>query len=138
METDNLYKSFINEKAIEELQYNMLQYKTRLLYVKVEQDFYNMLINAPIFKPRVINLYERLEQFRRGIKQTEILVSALLIEVNSHINKISSKMESEDLVGDGFFLKEHEELEHRIYDFLMKSIESKSQLFQYIQSVLLC
>ena len=137
METENLYKSFNNDKTIEELQYHMLQYKTRLQNVKAEQEFYSVLINAPIFKPYVINLFERLEQFKMGIKKTEKVASDLLNEVSSHTNKISNKIECEDVACDSFFIKTHEVLERKIYDFLTKTTASKSQLFQYIQSVLL-
>ncbi len=131
------YKSFNKDKTIEALEYDMLQYSERLLHIKAEQDFYSTLVNAPIFKPRTANLFEKLEQFKRQIQQTKTLSSGLLNEISTHINKINNKTEWKDLGYRNSLVTGHDVLEHKIHDFFVKTADSKSQLLQYIQSVLL-
>jgi hypothetical protein len=50
MKTKNNYKSFNEKKSIEELKYNMLQYKTKIEEVIIEYTFYKNLIGASIYK----------------------------------------------------------------------------------------
>jgi hypothetical protein len=55
METKIEYKSFNSDKAIEKLQYNLLQKRETLRNLIIEQTFYKNLLNAQIYKPQKIN-----------------------------------------------------------------------------------
>ena len=116
--------------------YNMLQYKARLQGIKIEQEFFKFLVEASIFRPKIINLFERLEQYKSGIHQTGKKTINLLNEVDSHINKITNKIECDNLACDDFFIKIHEALEHNIFNFFVESEGSKVEIFQYLQSVI--
>jgi hypothetical protein len=137
METTNLYKSFNDTKTTEELQYNMQHLKIRLQEIIVDQKFYNVLLNASIFKPKVIGLFERLRDFKEVVQQTKKTASDLLIKADAHMDKISIKIECEDLACDNYFIKTHDELEMEIHEFLTKTASSKSRLNQYIQDIIL-
>ena len=136
METQNTYRSFNDEKTIEELQYNMLQYKTTLESFKTEYSFYKHLLKSQIFRSNVINLFEYLERFKKTIAHHETSTANLIIEISSHNNQITKKIECDDLVCDTYFVKEYDILEHKIHVFLMKYSNFKSQMLPYLQSVI--
>jgi hypothetical protein len=79
METKNIFKSFNEKKSIEELKYNMLQFKTKIEEELIEYKFYENLIEASIYKTNAINLFENLELFKKEINATENEASDLLI-----------------------------------------------------------
>ena len=136
MERINNYKSFNENKSVEELKYNMLQFKTRLEEIIIENNFYNHLLQASIYKENTINLFEKIAKFKGSLDKNEKEILELLTEINSHSNSITNKIECDDLFCDNFFIKTHDDLEVKIYNFFMKSTAFKIQLFQYLESVL--
>lgn len=136
METIHSYKSFNEKKSIEELKYNMLQYRIRLEEIILENNFYKNLLVASIYKSNTINLFENLEQFKRNLNKIETAVSELVPEINSHSHSITNKTECDDLFCDNFFIKTHDDLEEKIYQFFLKSRAFKRQMLQYLESVL--
>jgi hypothetical protein len=130
------YNSFNENKSIEELLHNMLQFKKRLEEVIIEYKFYKNLLEASIYKLNAINLFERLEEFKKDINTTEKEALELLQEIKSYSNLITNKIECEDLVCDNFFIKIHDELENKIYELFIKNTNLKLKCFQYLESVL--
>ncbi|PQJ68830.1 hypothetical protein [Polaribacter butkevichii] len=136
MEANKSYKSFNENKSIEELKYNMLQYTIRIEEELIEYKFYQNLIEASTFKGNSMNLFENLEMFKKDIKTTEKEAFALLDEIKLHSNSISNKIECDDLSCDNFFINKHNELEEKTYNFFRKCKAFKIQMFQYLESVL--
>ena len=93
METQNLYQSFNADKTIEELQYNLLQYKRTLESYIIEYSFFKYLLKSSIFKPNAINLFESLEQFKKDIMNLETATTDLITKINSNRNQITKKIE---------------------------------------------
>lgn len=135
METKNIFKSFNENKSIEELKYNMLQFKTRLEELIIECKFFKNLIEASIYKSNSINLFENLEKFKKDMKCLEKETLELLKDINSHSNSITNKIECEDLVCDNFFIGSHDRLEEKIHKLFIKSMNLKFKWFQYLESV---
>ncbi len=136
MEVKNSYKSFNANKSIEELQYNMLQFKIRIEELIIEYKFYKTLFKASIYKSNAINVFENFEQFKRNIYSAEKEAKELVPVINLHSNSITNKIECEDLFCDNFFIKNHDELEERIHQFFNNSTSFKTQMLQYLESVL--
>jgi hypothetical protein len=136
METKNIYKSFNDNKSIEELKYKLLQYNTRVEEEIIEYKFYQNLIEASIYKSNAINLFENLEMFKKEINATENEASELLKEIKLNSNSITNKIECEDLFCDNFFIKSYDELEEKTHSFFIKCTNFKIQMFQYLESVL--
>lgn len=136
METQNTYISFNAEKTIEELQYKMLQYNTTLESFVVEYSFYMHLLKSEAFRPNVINLFEYLERFKKTLAHLETSTKSLIIEISSHNNQITKKIECEDLICDNYFIKEYDALENKIHNFLIEYSNFKSQMLPYLQSVI--
>ncbi|ARV15843.1 hypothetical protein [Polaribacter sp. SA4-12] len=136
MEAKNSYKCFNENKSIEELKYNMLQFKTRIEEEIIEYKFYKNLLEASIYKSKTINLFENLEKYKKGINATEKEALELLKEINLHSNSITNKIECQDLFCDNFFIKGHDKLEEKTQKFFIECTSFKIQLFQYLESVL--
>ena len=136
METLPSYKSFADDKSIEELQYNILTDITSLENIRFELQFYKLLLDKPIFKAQVINLYENLAKFKNELQALNENCMDLLHELSSHANQIKKKIECEDMACDRFFIKEYNAVKHKVFSFNEKIFIFKFRLFQYIESVI--
>ncbi len=135
METHIEYKSF-NNKSIDELLYNIRQYRFKLIKLDEELRFYKFLIEANIFKPKVMNLFENLTIFDKKIDLYIIDIQIFLNELTTHINEISNKIECDNLECDAFFVEEQNKLEIKLYNFNMDVDSFKSQILQYLHSTI--
>ena len=136
MEAIEVYRSFNSNKSIEELQYNVSRHKTTIENLKFELHFYKFLLSKAIFKPHVINLYERLTKFKNEIMAMNEIGINLINELNSHAHLIRNKIECEDLACDNFFIKNHDDLELKVFSFNTEISNFKFRLFQYMESVI--
>ncbi|NEV94963.1 hypothetical protein G3567_12520 [Psychroflexus sp. YR1-1] len=136
MEANIEYISFNNDKNIDELLYNIDLYKIRLKELRDELRFCKFLIETNNFKPKVINLFETLMVYDKKIDLYIDTLESLLVDLISHYNDISNKIECDDLDCDVFFTKKQDKLEQRAFDFLTEISNFKSQLFQYLQSTI--
>lgn len=134
--TENAYKSFNESKTIDELKYNMLAYCRLLKESEIENKFLMQLLNKPIYKSNVLNLYETLEKYKRDLNEYDQVVSQLLEKVDSQIKQISGKIECEDVACDSFFLESYDGLEQRLHKTLNQNRQFKAQLFEYLESVI--
>ncbi|MFT5848180.1 MAG: hypothetical protein ACJARX_001383 [Psychroserpens sp.] len=125
-----------SNKAIDELLYNTSQFKQKLMKLDEELRFCKFLIEARIFKPRVMNLFETLMIFDKKIDLHTIRIENLLLELKSHSNKITNKIECNDLECDMFFIKTQDKLERKSHNFITDVENLKSQIFQYLKSTI--
>ena len=137
MDTKNLYKNFNEDKSIEELQYNMLLSKVRLDELKTDFQFYTHLIEASIYKPDVINLFEKLQDIKSNIDLVKKEATDLANEVHSQINLIEKKIECEDVACDTFFISNYELLQRKLHEFFTKIYSDKQHMFEYLRSVIM-
>ena len=131
------YKSFNTDKTIEELNYNLLNKRDVFRDLIIEQDFYKKLLNAPIYKSQKLNLFEILEDFKRALKNTAETTKELLNEIGMQLFQIDKKVARNDLFCDHFFIKEMDDLELKIHDFLFKISVLKTDMFEYCKDVII-
>ena len=136
MQTHIEYKSYNNKKSIEELQYNIQIYAESLQYLKEELHFLQFLINAHIYKPKTMNLFENLEQFKKELGKCIKKTDKFIIKINSHKNQIANIIECDELACDNYFINFHNELEENIYKFKCNILKLKSKIFNYLLSVI--
>jgi len=137
METLQAYKSFTDDKSIEEIQFNILMDITSLENLKFELQFYKVLLEKPIFKPHEINLYETLVKFKTEIQAMNEDSAALLHDLSLDAKLIGNKIECEDLACDQFFIAKHDAVKQKIFNFNEKIFIFKFRLFQFIESVII-
>lgn len=136
MESLFTYKSFNTDKTVEELEYNMLQYKTRIEYLESEMNFFNFLMEGNVFESRIMNLFETLALFKKDINFLNQTRKELLNEVIAHSAQLTTKIECDDLACDNYFIKEHEELEEKVIHFLSKTTLLKAKIIEYLEGVI--
>ncbi len=136
METLQVFKSFNDNKSIEELEFNITKGEASLENFKFELQFYNSLLDKPIFKPHEMNLYETLLKFKNEIHALNENCKDLLSELNSHAHQIRIKIECEDMACDNFFIKNHDAIQLKVFNFKIKIFNFKFRLFQYLESVI--
>jgi hypothetical protein len=136
MKTLQTYKSFNNDKSIEELQYNLLKDVTGLENLKFELKFYKTLLGKPIYKPHTLNLYERLTQFKKEVNTINKNTTSILIELNSHAHQLSNKIECDEIACDNFFIKTHDNIELKVFNLKTKVFNFKFRLFQFLENVI--
>ncbi len=130
------YKSFVANKTIEELQYQLLQYNENLHNLGKEIGFLRHMMNADIFKSETMNLFENLELFKDDLKTVNNIRISLIEETVNQMKQIRGKIECEDLVCDAFFTEEYELLESKIHTFLIKAVNLKLKIIEYLQGVI--
>lgn len=136
METEAKYNSFNIDKGIDELLFNINQYEIKLKILKNELQFLKFLIEANIFKPEVINLFETLNIYDKKINISIIEIEELLSEIITHKNIILNKIECDNLECDAFFIKTQDNIEFKIYHFIANTNDLKLQVFQYLKSTI--
>jgi len=137
MATQIKYISFNNDKNIDELLYNIDLFEFRLKVLKIELKFYKFLIEANIFKPNVMNLFERLTTYNKKIDSYLNTIEDQLDDLTNHSNQIANKIECDNLDCDVFFIEKQDNLELRTYNVILELVEFKSQLVQYLQSTII-
>ena len=121
MATPITYVNFNTDKTIDELLYNTDQYKYRFKTLEAELKFYKFLIEANIFKPKVINLFERLTTFDKKIGAYSNQIEALHLELTTHKKEIKNKIECDNLECDAFFIEKHTSIELQITSFIFRN-----------------
>jgi len=137
MEALQVYKSFNSNKSIEELQYNVSKEISKLENLNLELEFYLLLIKKPIFKNYVMNLFETLNKLKSEIKMIDTHRINLLNDLLTHSNQIINKIECDDIACDNYFIKEHDDIELKVFNFNNNLLDFKFKLLQYLQNVII-
>jgi hypothetical protein len=114
----------------------MLQNKQKIDELITDFQFYKDLLEASIYKPNIINLFERLQYLKSDIENIKKGALDLLKDVHLQINQTREKIECEDLDCDAFFIKNYELLQRKSEEFFTKAYNFKKQMFEYLRSVL--
>jgi len=130
------YISFNSNKHINELSYNINQLKFRLKGLETDLKFYKFLIKANVFKPGVMNLFERLTIFEKEIDLHLKIIENQQHGLTIYSNLIANKIECDKLECDALFTNKLDELELKIYNVIFKVSIFKSQMGQYFQSTI--
>lgn len=137
MKAEHIFISYNSNKSIEELRYNLSNHVTILEDLKLDLDFYLALFERPIFEPQIMNLYENLVLLKKEITHINEKRMILLNKLQTETNKISNKIECDDLACDNYFISEYDALEQEIFNYRNVVSNFKFRLFQYMQSVFL-
>lgn len=135
MKAEQVYISYNSNKSIEELQYNLSNHVSVLENLKFELQFYIALLEKPIFKSHILNLYENLINFKNELSEIDESRTMLLNKLVKEIIKISNKIECDDLACDSYFISEYDTLDQKIFNYYQVVSNFKIGLFEYTQSV---
>jgi len=137
MGTHRIYRSFNENKYIEELQYKTQKSIQDIDNLKLELQFYKSLLNKPVFKPQTLNLYENLVKFMSEINEIDEISTVLQEELSSKGIQITNMAECEDVDYDDFYINHYNDLKQKIFNLENKTSYFKFKLFQYLDSTLI-
>ena len=128
-----VHENFVRNKSAEELQYGLEQHEISLLSLETELNFYEFLLDSCKFKSPVMNLFERLMQFKKDIATSNKKRALLLNKINVLAIKIANApFKKYDII-----IYELEETEVEIHDFETAISHLKSSMFEYLKSVII-
>jgi hypothetical protein len=137
MESQQIYKKSNNTKSLEEWLNSLKKQEMVLKELKREIQFYTTLLYRPIFKSRVMNLYETLARFKYDLGHLEENRLKLLSKISHHINDLTDKIKYKDIVLDAILIDTLNDLESEIYNYFDSVSSLKLKLFEYIESTIL-
>mgnify|MGYP000362432713 CR=1 FL=1 len=137
MEAQEIYKSFNNTKSFEASQNHLKKQEVVLKELEPELQFYTTLLYKPIFKSRVMNLYETLARFKYDLGHLDENRLKLLSKISAQLNQISSIVENKDVPFDNVLNDNIHDIEAEISMFYEGLSNLKLGLFEYIQSTIL-
>lgn len=136
MEPQEAYKSFNSVKSLEELQYNLTKYLVWLRDLEFELHFYAAIMDRPIFKTHVMNLFEMLSGFKKNIDQLEKKRMVLLHLIMAHLGHLTKKVEGQSIGHAQLLIDKYDETEKEMFSFNNKMSHFKFGFYQYMQSVI--
>src|SRR5690606_8945789 len=137
MGTHRIYRSFNENKYIEELQYKTQKSIQDIDNLKLELQFYKSLLNKPVFKPQTLNLYENLVKFMSEINEIDEISTVLQEELSSKGIQITNMAECEDVDYNDFYINHYNDLKQKIFNLENKTTYYKFKLFLYLDSTLI-
>ncbi|WP_188650711.1 hypothetical protein [Yeosuana aromativorans] len=135
MEPQQGYKSFRGAKSLEELQYNLTKHLVWLRDLKFELEFYMAILDRPIFKNNIMNLFENLSRLKKDISQLEDKRMVLFHQISSRL-KHMKKAKGQDNDLSQLFKDNYDDAEKEMFNFSDKISNFKFGFFQYMQSVI--
>ncbi|WAC02322.1 hypothetical protein N7U66_00760 [Lacinutrix neustonica] len=136
MENPIHYKSFNSSKTVDELTFNLINYKIRMKSLKNELDFMVFIIDTAHFKPQVINLFEILSVFKNDIHDMLTAQKGVLHKIDNSSKILFQKRECEDVICEDFFIKDYDLLEEELLKYFNSATHLKADIIQYLESVI--
>ena len=137
MESQQIYKDNNNIKSLKACLDNLKKQEMVLKELERELQFYTTLLYKPIFKSRVMNLYETLARFKYDLGHLDENRLKLMGKISAQLNQISCKIENKEVTLDNILKDNINELETEISKFQEGLSGLKLGLFEYIQSTIL-
>ncbi|MEB8329890.1 hypothetical protein OO009_11035 [Flavobacteriaceae bacterium KMM 6897] len=132
-------KSNINtaqEKKVELLYAESLNWKSSLHLVIDEVSFIENLLNSYLFEPNTPNLFERLQTYQAQIKKNKERKVAVLKAIDKHRKDLGGMLECTDYACDLSYFQKHEALKAEVVSFLENFQLLKSEIFNYAGGIL--
>ena len=127
----------IQEKKIQDLHFELQQWQSNIDFIQDEIQFMDKLLHSYVFEPRTPNLFERLEQFKKGLLVSKENQESLKVEIINHENEIGGIMECSSLsILDSEYCKKHEALKEKILRYFEDYHKLKSAVYAYAGSIL--
>ncbi|WP_394973073.1 hypothetical protein [uncultured Croceitalea sp.] len=132
----NTYSSQTQNKKIEELHYELQDWKSNLHFIKDEIKFINQLLNSYVFQPNTPNLFERLQDYQHRLKKIKKSKTELQKAIAQHENNLGGMIECTDEYCDLQYYKKHDTLKTKIVDSIIRFKDLKSEIFNYAGGIL--
>jgi len=126
-----------NEKSIEQLQLDTIEWDVLLQTCTEEIHFLEQFLSADIFQSEIPDLYERLNRFSEELEDIKMEKIDLQTTLRHHKNDLNGMRECEDINCDIFYHSQHQNLLKNIEDHLSKFQDLKLQVYKFSDHALL-
>jgi len=106
-------------------------------YFETEIHFIDRLLSTKIYKEKTRNLYEWLQKFKHELGTKSRETKNLKKELELYETKLLGILECQDISCDTYYLENHKDLKNRFEEFYTNFNTYKTNVFNYIEGVLL-
>ncbi|MEJ1222892.1 hypothetical protein [Sediminicola sp. 1XM1-17] len=124
------------EKKVEQLHTESLNWKSSLYLVSDEVSFIENLLNSYLFEPNTPNLFERLQNYETRIEKNKERKIMVMDSIDRHQKDLGGMLECTDYACDLGYFQKHEAIKAEVVDFLEKFQLLKSEIFNYAGGIM--
>lgn len=124
------------EKKVEELHWEIQQWKSQLQFMDDEILFIDRLLNSYAFQPNTPNLFERLQDFKLRLEDAKKCSIDLKKPISKHENTLGGMLECTDSICDLDYYRKHKTLQIKVDESLSDFQQLKSEIFNYAGGIL--
>ncbi|MFO7719761.1 MAG: hypothetical protein R6W85_04895 [Gillisia sp.] len=121
----------INEKSVEELENDTLEWDKILQTCTDELVFFKHFLTSEVFQPINPDTSEKLESYIEELEDLKIEKIEVQLALRNHKNDLKGMLECEDISCDTFYQTQHQELRNRLKDLLANFHQLKLGLFHF-------
>lgn len=127
---DYSHKS-VNEKSVDDLEKDTLEWDKILQTCSDELVFLKHFLTSEVFKPINPDTSEKLESYTEELEDLKIEKIEVQLALRNHKNDLKGMLECEDISCDTFYQTQHQELLNRLKDLLANFQRVKLSVFQF-------
>lgn len=131
MATPAYLRKSANEKSIEELQKETVEWDKRIHVCTDEMLFLKQFLSANIFKKNPTDFYEKLNNFAIELEDSKTEKIDIQLAMRNHKNDLNGMLECEDISCDIFYLTQHQKIQKKLEDLLSKYQVLKLNIFRF-------
>tara|TARA_R110002051_G_scaffold88864_3_gene156670 strand:+ start:6811 stop:7230 length:420 start_codon:yes stop_codon:yes gene_type:complete len=124
------------EKKVELLHAESLNWKSSLHLVNDEMTFMDNLLNSYVFEPNTPNLFERLQNYLAQLIKNKERRTIVIDAIDRHQKDLGGMLECTDYACDLEYFKKHEAIKAEVVGFLESFQLLKSEIFNYAGGIL--
>ena len=124
------------EKKLENLHCESLQWKSYFHFMDDELLFINRLLNSYVYEPNTPNLFERLMEYKSRITAIEGQIAKVKTQLTLHENELGGVLECLGKSTDKVYKTEHETIKAEALACIEAFQELKMEIFNYAGSIL--
>lgn len=129
-------ESFPNERTIEELHRDTLQWLELLSFISVEIKFFTSFLEKHINASSDREIIKTGYSFLTTLDEQKSQCLKLDINIRKHQKDILGMRECEDVYCDNFYSQEHKNWHQKLQDFQLIFHKTKSEIFEFTTPVL--
>ena len=124
------------EKKVEELHWEIQQWKSQFQFVEDEILFIERLLNSYVFQPNTPNLFERLQDYKARLKRSKPSREEIRKRISAHESNLGGMLECVDTACDLTYYRKHDSLQNDVDKCFGDFQNLKSEIFNYAGGIL--
>lgn len=124
------------EKKVEELHWDIQQWKSHFQFMENELTFIARLLASYAFQPNTPKLFERLQDYKSRIKKIKTTKKEVRNHISKHENTLGGILECTDSACDLNYYRKHKTLKAKVIACFEDFQNLKSEILNYAGGIL--